>query len=113
MPVDREVPLSGKLPYKSLVHRNTDQVRHEFRQSKIVISFDPDDFDSSFGIGELADVGEELPVVAGKPREIEIGKDVAEQDQPPVSERLQEFERVSCPAYFRAEVHVGDDQRIE
>ena len=71
-------------PNVSLVNRNADQVRHHVRQSEIVIAFDPNYFNLSLGIGEFADAGEELPMIAGQPAEIQVGEDVSKEYQSPI-----------------------------
>jgi hypothetical protein len=63
-------------------------MRHHIREATIVIPFDPYDFNSSLGIGKLADAGEELPMVAVEPAEIEVRENVAQQDQSSELDRL-------------------------
>src|SRR5260370_22972059 len=83
MAVDRQMPPPSVVPRILLVHGNADQMRHHFGQSVIVIALHPDDFDVMLGIGELADVAQELPVLFGQEAELEVGKDVAQPDQTP------------------------------
>jgi len=75
--------LPFKLPPISLIDRYTNEVRHNFRQSSIMVSFHPDDFDLPLRVRKLADIGEKAPVFARKTAEIEIREDVAEENQPP------------------------------
>src|SRR5208283_2989156 len=42
----------------------------------------PDDLDAALGVAELADVGEETPVLAGEAGEVEVLEDVAQQYEP-------------------------------
>ena len=63
-----------------------------------MIAFHPDDLDLALGVGELADGGEELPVVLGEAGEVEVGEDVAEEDE--LRERLgvEQVDSVVGPA---------------
>src|ERR1041385_1781202 len=70
------------LPFIFVVNANADQMRHHLRKAIIVIALYPHDFDVSFRIRQLSDVAEEAPVLFLKPPKIEIGKNIAEQDQP-------------------------------
>jgi len=47
-----------------------------------VIAFHPHHFDIPLGIRQLADVAEEFPVLFGQAGEVEVSKNVAQQDQP-------------------------------
>ena len=87
--VYREMALPVEAPHVSLVNRNAHQVRHHVRKPLVVIALDPDDFDFSLRIGQLANVGKELPVVAGEPAEVQVGEYVSEQDEPAILDRLQ------------------------
>lgn len=49
--MNSKMPLAHVFPNKTLVNRNANQVRHDFRQSKIMIAFNPYHLHSSFGIG--------------------------------------------------------------
>lgn len=49
----------------------------------------------------------------GEPAKVQVGKDVAQQDQSPEAGFLQKFQRVSRPAYLRSQMQVGNDYRIE
>jgi hypothetical protein len=83
MAMNRQMPFSAVLPCISLVNGYSDKVRHHFRQSSIVVSLDPDDFDLPLRVRELANVGEKAPVFARKTAEVEIREDVADENQPP------------------------------
>src|ERR1700730_4309259 len=75
--VDRDMAESVVLPSVLLIDADPDEVRHDVGEAVVVIAFDPDDLDIAFGIRELANVAEELPVVFSKAGEVEVGKDVA------------------------------------
>ncbi len=48
----------------------------------------------------------------GQPAEVEIGKDIAEQNE---LAEIHTFEQVACivsPAYFRAKMEIGQYQRV-
>src|ERR1051326_5200955 len=80
MSMHRQMFASLKLPNIFLIHLHTHQVRHDIRQPLIMISFNPHHFNIAFGIRQLANVAEKLPVIFGEPSEIQVGKDVAEQN---------------------------------
>lgn len=95
-----QVPPARIMPFIFLVNLHADQVRHDFRQAVVVVAFDPDHFNVIFRIGELADVAEKLPVLFGKPAEIQVGKDVAKENEPPKADSLQKLQSVRRPAYL-------------
>ena len=64
-------------PNVSLVDRYADEMGHHVGQPVVVIALYPDDFDLPFRIRQLANVREELPVVARQPAEIQIGENIA------------------------------------
>src|SRR5258706_15893113 len=64
--VDADVTPSVVLPNVVLIDADSDQVRHDVGESVVVIAFDPHDLDVAFGIRELANVAEKLPVVFGE-----------------------------------------------
>jgi len=51
-------------------------------------------------------------MIFGQPREVEIGKDVAQQNQAPEACFLKQAGSFPRMARFRAEVQVGKDQRV-
>jgi hypothetical protein len=112
MTVHGEMALTVKLPNVALVHGNADQVRHQVGEAGIVIAFDPHDFNIALGIGKLADVREELPVFAGEAAEVEIGEDIAQQNQSAVAVRLQHLKRVLRSAHFGPKVNVRQNQCV-
>ena len=107
-----DVPQASVLPGVMLVNTYPDQVRHDVGEAMIMIAFDPDDFNASLGIGELTDIAEELPVIFRETGEIEIGKDVAQQDQALEAGFFEQRGGFPRMARFRAEVQVGKDQRV-
>ena len=56
MTVYGNVAMALITPLILLVHANTDQVRHDFREAVVVIAFHPDYFDVALWIGKFADV---------------------------------------------------------
>ena len=112
MAVHRQVPLTLVLPNVALVDGNADEMRHQVREASIVIAFDPNHFHLTLWIGKFADVGKELPVFAGQATKVEIGKNIAQQNQPSIAVRLQHVERVLRPAHFGPEVDVRQNQRV-
>jgi hypothetical protein len=101
-----EVSLSLAPPHVTLVYRHTHQVRHYVRKPVVVVPLDPHDFNLSFWVGELADVGEKSPVFAREAAEIQVRENVAQQNQPSILDRLQNLKRFPGTAYLRPEVNV-------
>ncbi len=112
MTVDRQMLLSVKLPNVFLVHPYSDQMRHDVGQALVVIAFDPDDLDVAFGIGEFADIAEEFPVFLGEPAKIEVGKNVAQKNEPAEPALFEQVGRFLDTAALRPKMYVGEDQRI-
>lgn len=73
--------LSGVLPAVFLEYRHADQVRHQSRQSAVVVAFHPYDLDFALGIRQFADIGQKAPVVFREAPEVQVAKDVSQQDQ--------------------------------
>ncbi len=110
--VDGQVPLAAVLPYITLVHGHANQMRHDFGQAMIVVALYPDNPAAALGIGEPADAGEEIPVFRSEAAKIQIGKDISKQNQLPEIHGLEQAPRIIRPAYFRAKVEVGQNQRV-
>jgi len=110
--VDRDMALALIVPYVLLVYRNTNQVRHEFCQAMVMVSFHPDDFNVMFGVRELADVRKKLPMLFGEPPEIEVREDVSQENEALELRGLQKLERIPGAAYLRAEMQIRDDDGI-
>jgi hypothetical protein len=62
MSVNCQVSPPAKLPGVFLEDFNAYQMRHDFRKTLIMIPFHPNHLDVALGVGELADVTQELPV---------------------------------------------------
>lgn len=77
-----------------------------------MIAFHPHHFYVAFWIGELADVGEKLPVLFGEAPKVEVAEDVTQQDQPLESPRAKKVQRFPGPAHIGAQVQVGDDHGV-
>lgn len=102
----RQVTLAGVLPHITLIDRHADHMRHQVRQSVIVIPFHPDHFHAALGVGKLADMREKFPMLAGQAAKIEIGEDITEQHQPAKTVRLQHVQGILGTAQIRAQVEV-------
>lgn len=111
--VDGQVAHTLEGPDIPLINRNAYKMRHHVGKSLIVIALDPDDLDLALRVGELANVGQELPVFSGKTAEIKVGEDVAQQDQAAVLGRLQNVQRLAGTAYFGPEVNVRQDDGVK
>src|SRR5271157_6631330 len=77
-----------------------------------MIAFDPDHFDVALGIGELANVAEKLPVLFFQTSEIEVGKDIAQQNQAAILMVLENVQGFAGAAHVGAEVQIRKDQRV-
>ncbi len=108
----REMALAFVLPHVALIDWNADEMRHQVREAVVMIAFHPDHRDVTLGVGELADVSEELPVVAGQAAEVEVGKNIAQQHQAAIAVRLQNVERILSPAHFGPKMDVRQNQCV-
>ena len=87
-------------------------MRHDVRQPVVVIPFHPHHFNLPLGIGQLPDVSQKLPVIFGQAGEIEIGEDVAQQNQPLKAVFLQHARSLARMTRLCTQVQVGKDQRV-
>ncbi len=102
MTVYGDVAQAPVLPVILLVNTDADQVRHDLGKAMIVVAFDPNHFHVALGIGELADGTEKLPVLFLQTSEIQVGKDVAQQDQPTVGIFAQDTRWLRAPGSSRS-----------
>ncbi len=112
MPMHREMALSPVFPDITLIDGHTDQMGHQIREAVIVVAFNPYHFDMAFRVGELANMGEKLPMLAGKAAKVEIGENISEQHQASIAVGFEHIQRVPGPAQLRPEVDVRQDQRV-
>ncbi len=110
--VDSDVAQAFVWPRIFLVDADAHQVRHDVGEPVVVVAFHPHDLDIAFGIGELANVAQELPMFFGETGEVEVGKNVAQQDQPLKTVFLQHPRGFAGVAGLCTEVQVGKDQRV-
>src|SRR6267378_4506665 len=78
----------------------------------VVIAFHPYHFDIPLGIRQLADVSEKFPVLFGQASEVEVGKNVAQQDEPLEAILLKHAGRLARTTRLCTQVQVGEDQRV-
>ncbi len=112
MSVNRNVALPREIPGVALVNPHAHQMRHDVRQTVIVIAFHPYNFYIALRIRQLADVTEKFPVVFGEAGEIKVGENVAEKDQAAEGVFLEHAGGFPRMARLRAKVQVGKDQRV-
>ena len=110
--VHGDVAQAPIFPLIFLVHADTDQMGHDFGQAVVVIAFDPDHFDVALGVGELANEAEKFPVFFFQASEIEVGENVAQQNEAAILIFLEHAQRLARAAHVRAEVQIGKDQRV-
>ena len=85
-------------PDVALEDRDSHKVGHHFGEAFVMVAFHPDDLDVALAIGEFANAGEELPMIAIEAREVEVGEDVAQEDETAEIAGLQQRKRVSSTA---------------
>jgi hypothetical protein len=100
MPVYCDVTDSAEFPLVLLIYRYSDEVRHDCAQTFDVVPFHPNYFFTALGIGELADIAEEVPVMFLQTREVKVTEDVAKQDEALELKRFQEAQCLSRLAHF-------------
>lgn len=106
MAVNGQMTHTVESPFVLLVDLDPDQVRHNFRKTVVMIAFHPYNFHSAFRIGKLSDVAEKLPVLFLQPAEIEVTKDVTEQNEAAKRDFLQHPESRLGAANFRPQMEV-------
>src|SRR5260370_18565919 len=96
-----------------LIDLDPDEVGHDGGQSLIVIAFHPYHLNITLGIGKLADVRKQVPMLFLQTAEVQVVEDVAQQHQPVKSNALQHGLHIAGAAGFRDEGNIGEDDRIE
>ncbi len=56
---------------------------------------------------------QKFPVLLGEMAEVEVGKDIAQQDKPIKANRLQKRKGCARLADFRTQMQVGDNYRVK
>lgn len=112
MAVGGDVAQAVIIPLIFLEDADADEVGHDFGESVIVIAFNPDDFDVAFGIGELADEAEKFPVFFFEASEIEVGEDVAEENEAAITIFAEDAEGIASAAHIGTEMQIRQDQRV-
>jgi len=112
MAVNGQMTYTAVLPRVLLIHAYADQVRHNIGEALVVISLDPNYFQVAFRIGQLADISQKFPMFLGQPAEIEVGENIAQQDQASETILLQHASGLARAAGVRSQMDVGKDQRI-
>src|SRR5260370_7371672 len=72
MPVNSQVTDTCELPGILLIDADADQMRHDLRESVVVVAFYPNHFDFTLGIGEFQNVPQEFPLLFFQPPEIQF-----------------------------------------
>src|SRR6516225_11974135 len=109
MTVDRNMAQTVVHPAICLKYTYSDQVRHDVGEPVIVVPFYPNDFNSALRIREFADETQELPVFFFQTGKIEVGKDVAEQDESLKPALLEDQHRLAGVTRLRPQVQVRED----
>ena len=77
-----------------------------------MVPFHPNHFDVALGVRKFADVSQELPVFLGEPAKIQVGKNVAQQDEAAKPTLPQHGRSIVSAAEVRTEMQVGEDERV-
>jgi hypothetical protein len=96
-------------PSINAVHFRAGEGGQNFGEILVVISRDPAHFPR---LGKLRDESEKFPVVAPETVEIEIFKNISEQDQLFELEVFQKFRRFFGTAHPRSQMQIGNDDRV-
>jgi hypothetical protein len=112
VPVNREMALPLVLPHVTLIYGDADEMRHHLRKAVIVVPFHPHDFNATLAIRQLADLGEEVPVIAVQATEIQVGEDVAQKNEAAIGTGFKNCEGISGAADFRSKMDVRQEQRV-
>ena len=110
--VNREMPEATKLPGIFLIDLDAHQVRHHLGKTVVMIALDPDYLHPAFGIRQLADVAQELPVLFFQAAEVQVAEDIAQKNEAAEGDFLQQLERGFRTAHLRPQVQVGKDHRV-
>src|SRR6266436_8694345 len=83
MTVNGEVTATLEFPLVFFVDFHSHQMGHDLTETTVMVAFHPHHFNAALRVGEFADVAEKLPMGLGEAAKIEVGKNVAQQDQAP------------------------------
>ena len=102
----------GKDPFILLVDANSDQVRHDFSESLVVVALDPNYLDGSFGIRQLADASQEFPMFFVQAPEVQVRENVAQQNEPPEAILFQHVAGIPSEAQLGPEMQIREDESV-
>lgn len=94
MSVHGQVAFTGELPKILLVHRHSNQMRHDMRKSLIVVAFHPYHLDFALRVRKFADIRKKIPVVFLETAKIQVTEDITEKNQTAEGALLQHFYRI-------------------
>src|SRR5947207_14203046 len=101
-----------KLPRILLIDTNSHQMRHHPREPVVVIAFHPNHFNLTPRVRQFANVAQKLPVFFFQAAEIQVRKNVAQQNKSIERSRLQHSQGRWRTAHFRAEMQVRNNDGI-
>src|SRR3984893_9159344 len=107
-----EMAAALKFPFVFFVDLDPHQVRHDLTQTPVMIAFHPHNLDAALRIREFADVAQKLPVGLGEAAKIQVGENVAQQDQAAEAGLPQHPRGLLRAADLRSQVQVRDDERV-
>jgi len=96
--VNGQVAQSVVDPDITLENRDSHKVGHDFGESFVMVAFHPNDLDVAFAIGEFANAGEKLPMIAIQAGEVEVREDIAQKNQAAEVAGLEQRDGISSPA---------------
>ena len=78
----------------------------------VVIALDPHNLNVPLRVRQLADRAQELPVIFGEAGEVEVGENIAQQNEPLEAGFLEHTRSLTRMTRLCTEVQVGKDQRV-
>src|SRR5271170_4548193 len=96
VPVDRDALLAAPFPLVIFIDLHAKQMFHDVRDPGVVVALNPHHFHAALGVGEFADVTDELPLLARKSREIKVLENITEKDQTFEAGMSQQMKKIGC-----------------
>lgn len=112
MPVSRKTPFPAPIECMLLINLDSDEAGEDIRGA-IMVPRDPNDLLGALGVGELAEIGKERPIIVVEAAEIQVIENIAVQDKLFERERLQLMEQLLRAAGAGAQVNIGYDNDIK
>jgi len=112
MSMKSKVPGTTELPHILLLRLQPQKAGHQRHQGAIVVAFHPYNFDASLPCRKLSQAGEKLPVGSSESMQVQITKDIAQQDQATKRSGAQQTYSVPRATSLGTQVQIRHDQRV-